>query len=90
MGRGTWRATVHGVTKSHTQMSDQHETERVLTERELAQMIILDVKCDSFVTTSILKRHSKCRLNNIGLGFYSKITNIYIYKYTYPFLEELR
>ena len=59
-------------------MTDQHGTERVLTERELAQMIILDVKCDSFVTTSILKRHSKCRLNNIGLGFYSKITNIYI------------
>lgn len=45
------------VTKRCTQMSDQQlKLERVLTKRvELAEMIILDVKYDSFVTTSILK-----------------------------------
>ena len=26
MDRGAWRATVHGVAKSHTQLSDQNKT----------------------------------------------------------------
>lgn len=42
-----------------------HLVNRVLIEREeLVQMVNVDVKCDSFVTTGIFKRHSKCWLNN--------------------------
>ena len=41
MDRGTWQATVHGVTKSRAQLSDSHTKKPVGPEIDMAKYVFI-------------------------------------------------
>ena len=68
MDREAWRAAVHGVTKSRTQLSDWTELNNEKTEREIKETIPF---------TMAMKR-----IKYLGINLSKETKELYIEKYT--------